>query len=383
MGHMKQTRMKNKTSLSLTLCFACFSSSNSVSDEEYKPSTPNVEGFRVFSYKELKIATSDFKSSNKIGEGSFGSVYKGRLEDGSTVAVKVLSIELESLKGEREFISEIIALADIKHENLITLKGCCISGSNRFLIYDYMEKNSLALAFLGGYECRRKFDWKKRKNIALGIARGLAFLHEEVKPHIMHRDIKPANILLDENFSPKIADFGLAKLFVSDTSHVSTRVAGTLGYLAPEYAITGHLTRKSDVYSFGALLLQIVSGLSVVEFDLEHGDTYLVDKAWNEHKANNLLRLVDPSLDEEFSKEEVVEVFKIGLLCVQETASLRPQMSKLVKMLSNETSINEMSIAKPGHLPDLKTLKIGNNDKSSSDSASSKSFMSLTTTMTI
>ncbi|CAO2824267.1 unnamed protein product [Amaranthus hypochondriacus] len=228
MGHMKQTRMKNKTSLSLTLCFACFSSSNSVSDEEYKPSTPNVEGFRVFSYKELKIATSDFKSSNKIGEGSFGSVYKGRLEDGSTVAVKVLSIELESLKGEREFISEIIALADIKHENLITLKGCCISGSNRFLIYDYMEKNSLALAFLGGYECRRKFDWKKRKNIALGIARGLAFLHEEVKPHIMHRDIKPANILLDENFSPKIADFGLAKLFVSDTSHVSTRVAGTL-----------------------------------------------------------------------------------------------------------------------------------------------------------
>ncbi|XP_021740446.1 putative serine/threonine-protein kinase [Chenopodium quinoa] len=194
-----------------------------------KPSllgAPTLQGIPVFSYKELKTATSGFKPSNKVGEGSFGSVvYKGCLKDGSIVAVKVL--ELESLQGEREFISEISALSNIIHENLITLKGCCVTATNRFLIYDYMENNSMELAFLGGSESRRKFSWKMRTDVLIGITRGLAFLHEEVHPHIVHRDIKPANILLDQNFVPKIADFGLAKLFLDSVSHVSTRVAGT------------------------------------------------------------------------------------------------------------------------------------------------------------
>ncbi|KMT06298.1 hypothetical protein BVRB_7g162210 [Beta vulgaris subsp. vulgaris] len=362
----------------LTFCSPCFSASHSFSGDEFSPGASSLQGFRVFSYKELKIATGGFRSSNKVGEGSFGSVYKGFLQDGSTVAVKVLSVELESLQGEREFISEITALADIKHENLITLRGCCISGANRFLIYDYMENNSLALSFLGnnntrGYESRKKFGWKMRRDISLGIARGFAFLHEEINPHIVHRDIKPANILLDKNFLPKIADFGLSKLFTNNTSHVSTRVAGTLGYIAPEYAITGHLTRKSDVYSFGVLLLHLVSGLSVVEFDLEQGDTYLVDKAWKEYKANNLQSLVDAALDQEFPEEEATRVLKVGLLCVQETASLRPLMSAVVKMLTDATSMKNVSISKPGHLPDLMHLKVGHNHSPCSSDAYSNS----------
>ncbi|KNA16239.1 hypothetical protein SOVF_090890 [Spinacia oleracea] len=335
----------------------------------------SLQGFRVFSYKELKTVTNDFKSSNKVGEGSFGSVYKGCLEDGSTVAVKVLSVELESLQGEREFISEITALSNIKHANLISLKGCCISSGNRFLIYDYMENNSIALAFQGGYESRRKFSWKIRKELLLGIAKGLAFLHEEVKPHIVHRDIKPANILLDKNFKPKIADFGLAKLFMDNTSHVSTRVAGTLGYLAPEYAISGHLTRKSDIYSFGVLLLHMVSGLPVVESNLEQGDTYLVKKVWKVYKAKNLQQLMDPSLDGDYPEEEASEVLKVGLLCVQETSGLRPQMSAVVKMLTDGKSREQVSISKPGHLPDLMYLKIGQ-DHSLDSTAFSKSSTS-------
>lgn len=351
----------------------CFFPSQNVSDDECIPSVPSLEEFRVFSYKELKTATSDFKSSNKIGEGSFGNVYKGCLKDGSRVAVKVLSVELESLQGEREFISEITTLSGIKHENLITLKGCCITGANRFLIYDYMENNSMALAFLGGIESRRKFSWKLRRDISLGIARGLAFLHEEVEPHIVHRDIKPANILLDENYIPKIADFGLAKLFMDNTSHVSTRVAGTLGYLAPEYAISGHLTRKSDVYSFGVLLLQIISGHSVVEFNLEQGDTYLVDTAWREYRTNNLQLLVDPALNGEYPEEEATQVLKLGLLCVQETASLRPQMSAVVNMLTDENFLNDLSISKPGHLPDLMHLKLSHNHSLDSTAFSTSS----------
>uniref|UniRef100_A0A5B6YWA6 non-specific serine/threonine protein kinase n=1 Tax=Davidia involucrata TaxID=16924 RepID=A0A5B6YWA6_DAVIN len=320
-------------------CSNCFSSSSDIIvANQSGHGGQTAQNFHVFSSNELKAATNGFRSSNKIGEGGFGSVYKGRLKDGTMVAVKVLSVELESMRGEREFISEIAALSNIRHENLVTLRGCCVDGADRFLVYDYMENNSLAHSFLGGEQNRIRFSWSRRRDISLGVARGLAYLHEEVNPHVVHRDIKAGNILLDQNFAPKVSDFGLSKLFRDNISHISTRVAGTF---------------------FGVLLLEIVSGRSVVDFDLEHGERFLVDKAWEMYNANNLLQLVDPVLKGEFLKEEAIQFLKVGLLCVQETTSLRPRMSAAVKMLANETNIEDVKISQPGLVADLMDVKIG------------------------
>ncbi|XP_057779116.1 putative serine/threonine-protein kinase [Salvia miltiorrhiza] len=312
--------------------------------------------FRVFSYDELRVATQGFK--NKIGEGGFGSVYKGRLIGDRFIAVKVLSVEVESMRGEREFISEIAALSDIKHDNLVTLKGCCVDGAQRLLVYDYMENNSLAHTFLGTEQKRASFSWALRKGTALGVARGLCYLHEQVNPHIIHRDIKAANILVDANFTPKLADFGLAKLLTDNVSNISTRVAGTLGYLSPEYAYSGHLSRKSDVYSFGVLLLEIVSGRPVVEHNLQQGEQFLVEKAWQVYNGKGLLTLVDSELKGEFSEEEALRFLRVGLLCVQEIARLRPAMSVVLKMLSGEMRQEDVEISHPGLVSDLMEVKI-------------------------
>ncbi|XP_015902508.3 putative serine/threonine-protein kinase isoform X2 [Ziziphus jujuba] len=332
---------------------------------------------KVFSSHELKAATSGFHSSNKVGEGGFGTVFKGRLRDGTLVAVKVLSIELESMRGEREFISELTALSDIRHENLVKLRGCCVEGASRYLVYDYMENNSLTQTLLGGEQTRKNFTWDTRRAISLGVARGLAHLHEEVQPHIVHRDIKASNILLDKKFIPKVGDFGLSKLLRDGKSHISTHVAGTIGYLAPEYAISGRLTRKSDVYSFGVLLLEIVSGRQVVIFDMERGEHYLVQKAWEAHKANKLLQLVDPTLAMNFPDNEAIRFIKVGLLCVQQTARLRPLMSEAVKMLTNEIDIEDVEISQPGVVTDLMKIKMGQQHSSQTSSVFSNNFTTI------
>ncbi|KAL3536279.1 hypothetical protein ACH5RR_004740 [Cinchona calisaya] len=357
--------------LAFAKCFRSIPQTNSQVDDGDDLRRPGagsqkVDSFPVYSYNELKAATQGFRSSNRIGEGAFGSVYKGMLQDGSVVAVKILSVELESMRGEREFISEIAALSGIKHDNLVNLRGCCVDGTKRLLVYNYMENNSLAYTFLGEEQNRIKFSWKLRTEISIGVARGLVYLHEQLRPHIVHRDIKPSNILLDHNFSPKLGDFGLAKLFRDDTSYISTRVAGTLGYLSPEYAISGHLTRKSDVYSFGVLLLEILTGGPVVGFDLERGEYFLVDKVWEKHKSNDLLQVVDPMLNRNFPEEEAVRFLTIGLLCVQETTKLRPNMSTAIKMLTNEIDIGDMEISKPGLVADLNVVKIGGKQSSQS-----------------
>ncbi|KAL2554720.1 Protein kinase superfamily protein [Forsythia ovata] len=340
-------------------CFRRTSVSSTVnpSEDESGCEIVPIPKFRIFSYSELKAATQGFRY--KIGEGGLGSVYKGQLQGGVFVAVKVLSVELESMRGEREFISEIAALSDIKHENLVSLRGCCVEGAKRLLVYDYMENNCLAQAFLGGKQNRMKLNWKIRRDISIGIARGLSYLHEEINPHIVHRDIKGSNILLDQNFTPKVGDFGLSKLFTDDISHISTRVAGTLGYLSPEYATSGQLTRKSDVYSFGVLLLEIVSGLPVVDFHLLYGEQFLVEKVWESFNANSLLELIDPVLNDDFPKEEALLFLKIGLLCVQEITSLRPGMSRVFEMLTHEINTDDdVMISRPGLLGDLMELKI-------------------------
>ncbi|KAJ1398466.1 Serine-threonine/tyrosine-protein kinase, catalytic domain [Sesbania bispinosa] len=335
--------------------FGCFSASTIDKNNNDYAEGENDGGFRVFTYNQLKSATGNF--NEKIGEGGFGSVYKGKLRDGTFVAVKVLSIELESMRGEREFVAELATLANIKHQNLASLQGCCVEGAHRYLVYDYMENNTLYHAFLGSEERRMRFSWETRKDISIGVARGLVVLHEELRPHIVHRDIKAKNILLDQNFTPKVSDFGLAKLLRDEKSHISTQVAGTLGYLAPEYANSGRLTRKSDVYSFGVLLLQIISGLAVVDAyqDIER---FIVEKAWAAYKTNDLLRMVDPVLNMNFPMEEAIKFLKVGLLCVQETAKLRPRMSEVVEKLTNKIDMKDVHIAKPGFVADLRNIKI-------------------------
>ncbi|PWA71617.1 protein kinase-like domain-containing protein [Artemisia annua] len=218
----------------------------------------DVENMRLYTYKDLQIATQYFSPESKIGEGGFGSVYKGTLKDGSVVAIKVLSDE--SRQGVREFLTEITVISDIQQENLVKLHGYCVEEDHRILVYGYLKNGSLDQTLLGSGHCSIKFTWEIRRKICIGVAKGLAYLHEEIQPHIILRDIKASNILLDEDFTPKISDFGLAKLFPSHLTHVSTRIAGTQGYLAPEYAIRGQLTRKADIYSFGILLLEIVTG---------------------------------------------------------------------------------------------------------------------------
>ncbi|KAF5742535.1 putative ATP binding protein [Tripterygium wilfordii] len=312
----------------------------------------------AFSYKQLQLATNHFHSSNKIGDGGFGSVYKGRLEDGRLVAVKVFSIE--SRKGDEEFMAEIASVSDISHENLVRLHGGCIDGPSRIIVYDYMENNNLAQTLHGGEKIREKINWKIRREICLGIARGLTHIHEEVKPHIVHRDIKARNVLLDHKFVPKLSDFGLSKLFSDNITHISTRVAGTLGYLAPEYAISGHLSRKSDMYSFGVLLLEIVSGRTAVDFDIQLGEHYLVQKAWDMYQANKLEELVDPTLT--WNSSDIIEAvlfLKVGLLCVQQKCRRRPSMCVAVKMMRDEIDINDVQISEPGLITNIMDVKIG------------------------
>ncbi|XP_075488460.1 cold-responsive protein kinase 1-like isoform X2 [Primulina tabacum] len=293
-----------------------------------------VHNVILYSYNELRTATNDFSPSNKIGEGGFGCVFKGKLRNGRMAAIKVLSSG--SRQGVSEFLTEIKVISDIEHENVVKLYGCCVDGNERILVYNYLENNSLAQTLLGGGRSSIRFSWHTRVKICIGIARGLAYLHEEVRPQIVHRDIKASNILLDKDLTPKISDFGLAKLIPVDTSHVSTRVAGTLGYLAPEYAIRGQLRSKSDVYSFGVLLIEIVSG-----------------------RCNTNTRLPP---EEQYILERACRFLKIGLLCMQDATKLRPLMSTVVRMLIGEKKVRD-KITKPGLISDFMDLKVRSKSK--------------------
>ncbi|XP_031505249.1 cold-responsive protein kinase 1 [Nymphaea colorata] len=314
-----------------------------------------IQHVKIYQYKELKNATGDFSPLNKIGEGGFGSVYKGQLKGGPIVAIKVLSAE--SRQGAQEFLNEITAISNIVHENLVKLHGCCVEGDHRILVYGYAENNSLSHTLLDGHDSGLDFNWKVRSSICIGVARGLAFLHDEVKPYIVHRDIKASNILLDKNMNARISDFGLAKLIPSNASHVTTRVAGTIGYLAPEYAIRGQLTRKADIYSFGVLLLEIVSGRWNYNTSLPVGEQFLLERTWELYEEGRLLEIVDSRMGE-FDPNEAVRFVKVALLCTQDMAKLRPSMITVVKMLMNKVSVDSREITKPGLISDLMELKV-------------------------
>ncbi|KAL6329824.1 hypothetical protein AAG906_037536 [Vitis piasezkii] len=302
----------------------------------------------TFSYAELKNATGDFSPSNKLGEGGFGPVYKGTLSDGRVVAVKQLSVA--SHQGKKQFVAEIATISAVQHRNLVKLYGCCIEGVNRSLVYEYLENKSLDQALFG--EGNLDLVWPTRYDICLGVARGLAYLHEESRVRIVHRDVKASNILLDYYLNPKISDFGLAKLYDDKKTHISTLVAGTIGYLAPEYAMRGHLTEKADVFGFGVVALEIVSGRPNSDTSLEEEKTYLLEWAWQLHETNRELELVDSRLSE-FSEEEARRMIGVALLCTQTSPTLRPPMSRVVAMLSGDIEVSRVT-TKPGYLTDWK-----------------------------
>ncbi|XP_024028525.1 probable leucine-rich repeat receptor-like serine/threonine-protein kinase At3g14840 [Morus notabilis] len=291
-----------------------------------------------FTFRQIKAATNNFDAANKIGEGGFGSVYKGVLLDGTIIAVKQLSSK--SKQGNREFVNEIGMISALQHPNLVKLHGCCIEGKQLLLVYEYMENNSLAHSLFG--EGGLKLDWKTRQRICIGIAKGLAFLHEESTLKIVHRDIKATNILLDGNLNPKISDFGLAKLNEEENTHISTRVAGTIGYMAPEYALWGYLTDKADVYSFGVLALEIVAGKNNMRYRPNENFVCLLDWAIFLQQKGNLMDLVDPKSGSEFNKEEANRMIKVALLCTNPSQALRPGMSEVVSMLEGRTAVHEL-----------------------------------------
>ncbi|KAI3810099.1 hypothetical protein L1987_19708 [Smallanthus sonchifolius] len=298
----------------------------------------------TFSYGDLRDATGDFSPANKLGEGGFGPVYKGTLGDGRVIAVKQLSVA--SRQGKSQFMAEIATISAVQHRNLVKLCGCCIEGDNQLLVYEYLENKSLDQALFG--EKRLSLNWATRFEICLGIARGLAYLHEESRVRVIHRDVKASNVLLDADLNPKISDFGLAKLYDDKKTHMSTRVAGTIGYLAPEYAMRGRLTEKADVFSFGVVALEIISGRPNSDSTLEDKEIYLLEWAWNLHEAKREVELVDEELSE-FDENEVKRVMKIALLCTQTSPVERPPMSRVVALLSGDMEASDV-ITRPGYL---------------------------------
>ncbi|KAL2465784.1 putative LRR receptor-like serine/threonine-protein kinase [Abeliophyllum distichum] len=287
-----------------------------------------------FDFQTLKRATKNFHQDNLLGQGGFGPVYLGKLEDGRLVAVKKLSIG-KSQQGESEFLAEVRMITSIQHKNLVRLLGCCSDGDQRLLVYEYMKNRSLDLIIYGKSDLF--LNWSTRFQIILGIARGLQYLHEDSHLRIIHRDIKASNILLDDKFQPRIGDFGLARFFPEDQAYLSTNFAGTLGYTAPEYAIRGELSEKADIYSFGVLVLEIISCRKNTDLTLPLEMQYLPEYAWKLYERSQLNDLIDPRMW--MVEKDVLHVIHVAFLCLQPHANLRPAMSEIVAMLTCKVEI--------------------------------------------
>ncbi|KAJ7003767.1 cysteine-rich receptor-like protein kinase 29 [Populus alba] len=285
-------------------------------------------------FSTIRAATDDFSEENKLGQGGFGSVYKGTLSNGQEVAVKRLS--KDSGQGDLEFKNEVLLVAKLQHRNLVRLQGFCLQGIERLLIYEFVLNASLD-HFIFNQARRAQLDWERRHKIIGGIARGLLYLHEDSRLRIIHRDLKASNILLDADMNPKISDFGMARLFVMDETQGNTsRIVVTYGYMAPEYAMHGQFSVKSDVFSFGVLILEIVSGQKNNCF--RNGETVedLLSHAWRNWREGTGLNVIDPALITG-SRTEMMRCIHIGLLCVQENIADRPTMASIVLMLSSHS----------------------------------------------
>ncbi|XP_007043875.2 PREDICTED: serine/threonine-protein kinase PBS1 [Theobroma cacao] len=290
---------------------------------------------QIFTFRELAAATKNFRPESFLGEGGFGRVYKGRLEStGQVVAVKQL--DRNGLQGNREFLVEVLMLSLLHHPNLVNLIGYCADGDQRLLVYEFMPLGSLEDHLHDLPPEKEPLDWNTRMKIAAGAAKGLEYLHDKANPPVIYRDFKSSNILLDEGFHPKLSDFGLAKLGpVGDKSHVSTRVMGTYGYCAPEYAMTGQLTVKSDVYSFGVVFLELITGRKAIDSTRPHGEQNLVTWArplFNDRRKFS--KLADPRLQGRYPMRGLYQALAVASMCIQEQAATRPLIGDVVTALS-------------------------------------------------
>ncbi|RIA05449.1 hypothetical protein BRARA_K00270 [Brassica rapa] len=296
----------------------------------------HVSGLNFFEIQTLQTATNNFSASNKLGQGGFGTVYKGKLHDGKEIAVKRLSTS--SVQGKEEFMNEIKLISKLQHRNLVRLLGCCIDGEEKLLVFEYMVNKSLD-TFLFDLKKKLEIDWPKRFNIIQGIARGLLYLHRDSLLRVVHRDLKVSNILLDEKMNPKISDFGLARMFHGKQHQDSTgSVVGTLGYMSPEYAWTGTFSEKSDIYSFGVLMLEIITGKEISSFSYGKDGKNLLSYAWESWSETGGVNVLDEDLadyDDSVNPVEVGRCVHIGLLCVQHQAIDRPNIKQVVSMLTS------------------------------------------------
>ncbi|KAK9677112.1 hypothetical protein RND81_11G122100 [Saponaria officinalis] len=295
----------------------------------------------TFTYEELALATDNFSSANLLGQGGFGYVHKGVLPNGKDIAVKQL--KSGSVQGEREFHAEVDTISRVHHRHLVSLVGYCSSGDERMLVYEFISNKTLEFHLHG--EGRPPMSWATRLKIALGAAKGLAYLHEDCQPKIIHRDIKAANILIDDEFEAKVADFGLAKFSFDTDTHVSTRVVGTFGYLAPEYASSGKLTEKSDVFSFGVVLLELITGRRPVDKARPFMDDSMVEWArpllMQALEGGSFYDLVDQRL-KDYDHSEMAQMVACAAVCVRSSARRRPQMSQVVRALEGNLSAGDL-----------------------------------------
>ncbi|XP_038882662.1 G-type lectin S-receptor-like serine/threonine-protein kinase B120 isoform X1 [Benincasa hispida] len=330
---------QNKTELSMF----DLSKSKELSAELSGPYELGIEGEQLsgpdlpmFSFNCIAVATDNFSEENKLGQGGFGPVYKGKLPCGQEIAVKRLSVR--SGQGLEEFKNEIILIGKLQHRNLVRLLGYCIQGEDKMLLYEYMPNKSLDW-FLFDPNKKALLDWKKRLSIMEGVARGLLYLHRDSRLLIIHRDLKASNILLDEDMNPKISDFGMARIFGGNQNEATNtiRVVGTYGYMAPEYAMEGLFSVKSDVYSFGVLLLELICGRRNTSFRSTEYLT-LISYAWKLWNEGRAIELLDPSISDSSPENEVLKCIHVAMLCVQDSPAYRPTLQSLVLMLESEST---------------------------------------------
>ncbi|KAK4769860.1 hypothetical protein SAY87_030392 [Trapa incisa] len=284
-----------------------------------------------FTLRDLELATNRFSVENVLGEGGYGVVYRGRLINGTEVAVKKLLNNMG--QAEKEFRVEVEAIGHVRHKNLVRLLGYCIEGIHRMLVYEYVNNGNLE-QWLHGEMCQHgTLSWDARMKVILGTAKALAYLHEAIEPKIVHRDIKSSNILIDDGFNAKISDFGLAKLLGSGESHVTTRVMGTFGYVAPEYANSGLLNEKSDIYSFGVLLLEALTGRDPVDYGRAADEVNLVEWLKMMVGMRKSEDVIDPNLEVKPSTRALKQTLLVALRCVDPAADKRPKMTQVVRML--------------------------------------------------
>ncbi|KAF3442072.1 hypothetical protein FNV43_RR15988 [Rhamnella rubrinervis] len=332
----KKTEQQEKPVDQIKLTSEILQTNSSLSAKEgSKNGGPDHIAAQTFPFRELAAATRNFRAECLLGEGGFGRVYKGRLESTNQV-VAIKQLDRNGLQGNREFLVEVLMLSLLHHHNLVNLIGYCADGDQRLLVYEYMPLGSLEDHLHDISPGQKNLDWSTRMKIAAGAAKGLEYLHDKASPPVIYRDLKCSNILLGEGYHPKLSDFGLAKLGpVGDNTHVSTRVMGTYGYCAPEYAMTGQLTLKSDVYSFGVVLLEIITGRKAIDSSKSTGEQNLV--AWARplfKDRTKFSQMADPVLQGQYPPRGLYQALAVAAMCVQEQPNMRPVIADVVTALN-------------------------------------------------